>query len=168
MQSGLPMRKESQWSEILITGMNQPMSWKEENHWGFIPVLYRMCRSMLYTNIVSRHIKGNIFTRQILLQIMQSFVRETASRIIDISDISWSDQAWMEQRKAWKHTEQPMSIYEVHIGSWKKHPDDEDGFYNYREFAREITKYVKGYWMIPLLRLWALPSIPLTVPGDIR
>lgn len=77
----------------------------------------------------------------------------TASRIIDISDISWSDQAWMEQRKAWKHTEQPMSIYEVHIGSWKKHPDDEDGFYNYREFAREITKYVKdmGYTHIEIM-----------------
>ncbi len=77
----------------------------------------------------------------------------TASKVFDISKIKWTDQAWMEQRRKWKHTEQPMSIYEVHIGSWKKHPEGEDGFYNYREFAKEIAKYVKdmGYTHIELI-----------------
>ena len=77
----------------------------------------------------------------------------TASKVFDISKIKWTDQEWMEQRRKWKHTEQPMSIYEVHIGSWKKHPEGEDGFYNYREFAKEIAKYVKdmGYTHIELI-----------------
>ncbi len=77
----------------------------------------------------------------------------TASKVFDISNIKWTDKAWMEQRRKWKHTENPMSIYEVHIGSWKKHPEGEDGFYNYREFAKEITKYVKdmGYTHIELI-----------------
>lgn len=77
----------------------------------------------------------------------------TASRITDISKIKWTDKAWMDQRLKWDHKEKPMSIYEVHIGSWKKHPEDEDGFYNYREFAKEIVKYVHdmGYTHIELM-----------------
>ena len=80
----------------------------------------------------------------------------TASRVVDLSRISWSDGDWMENRRSWDYTKEPMSIYEVHIGSWKKHPlteDDEDGFYNYREFAREIVKYIKymGYTHIEIM-----------------
>ena len=77
----------------------------------------------------------------------------TASRITDISKIKWIDKAWKDQRLKWDHKEKPMSIYEVHIGSWRKHPEDEDGFYNYREFAKEIVKYVHnmGYTHIELM-----------------
>ena len=80
----------------------------------------------------------------------------TASRVVDLSHISWTDSEWMEKRRTWDHTVEPMSIYEVHIGSWKKHPlteDDEDGFYNYREFAKEIVKYVKymGYTHVEIM-----------------
>ena len=80
----------------------------------------------------------------------------TASRVVDLSRISWTDDAWMENRRTWDHTVEPMSIYEVHIGSWKKHPlseQDEDGFYNYREFAKEIVKYVKymGYTHVEIM-----------------
>ena len=77
----------------------------------------------------------------------------TASRITDISKIKWTDKAWMDQRLKWDHKEKPMSIYEVHIGSWRKHPEDEDGFYNYREFAKEIVKYVHdmGYTHIEIM-----------------
>ena len=77
----------------------------------------------------------------------------TAYRITDISKIKWTDKAWMDQRLKWDHKEKPMSIYEVHIGSWRKHPEDEDGFYNYREFAKEIVKYVHdmGYTHIEIM-----------------
>lgn len=77
----------------------------------------------------------------------------TASRITDISKIKWTDKAWMDQRLKWDHKEKPMSVYEVHIGSWRKHPEDEDGFYNYREFAKEIVKYVHdmGYTHIEIM-----------------
>ena len=71
----------------------------------------------------------------------------TASRITDISKIKWTDKAWMDQRLKWDHKEKPMSIYEVHIGSWRKHSEDEDGFYSYRELAPKLAGYVKkmGY-----------------------
>ena len=78
----------------------------------------------------------------------------TASRVADISHLKWTDDAWMENRKTWDNKTNPMSIYEVHMGSWMRHPGAEDeGFYSYREFAEAITKYVKdmGYTHIELM-----------------
>ena len=78
----------------------------------------------------------------------------TASRVIDISHLKWTDDAWMKSRQTWDHKESPMSIYEVHMGSWMRHPGREDeGFYTYREFADAIVKYVKdmGYTHVELM-----------------
>lgn len=67
----------------------------------------------------------------------------TASVTTDITNFKWSDSKWMEARDAADPMKQPMAIYECHIGSWMKHPDNEDGFYNYREFADKIVEYLK-------------------------
>ncbi len=79
----------------------------------------------------------------------------TASRIVNIEGYTWGDKIWMEKRSQQKFWEAPMSIYEVHPGSWKKHPhgEDEDGYYNYREFARSMVDYIKdmGYTHIELM-----------------
>lgn len=78
----------------------------------------------------------------------------TASIVTDISHLKWTDDAWMEMRKTWNSKEHPMSIYEVHPGSWMRHPGTEDeGFYTYREFAEAVAKYVKdmGYTHVELM-----------------
>ena len=79
----------------------------------------------------------------------------TASRVTDIDHFTWHDERWMEKRKSWNAAEGALSIYEVHPGSWRRHPhdEDEDGFYNYREFAEELTEYVKdmGYTHVELM-----------------
>ncbi len=78
----------------------------------------------------------------------------TASRVTDISHLKWTDGAWMKARESWDHKVSPMSIYEVHPGSWMRHPGREDeGFYTYREFAEAVTKYVKdmGYTHVELM-----------------
>lgn len=78
-----------------------------------------------------------------------------ASKVVDIGNLKWSDAEWVETRKSWNYKEEPVSIYEVHIGSWKKHSDRENAkaFYTYREFALEATKYIKemGYTHIELM-----------------
>ena len=78
----------------------------------------------------------------------------TASRVADLS-YKWKDSKWMEER-AEKDTEKmPISIYEVHLGSWKRHPHEEDeaGFYTYEELAEELVAYVKemGYTHVELM-----------------
>ncbi len=79
----------------------------------------------------------------------------TASVVTDIRKIRWSDSAWTTKQKEFVPEESPISIYEVHPGSWMKHPhgEGEDGFYNYREFAHSLTKYVKrtGYTHVELM-----------------
>ena len=79
----------------------------------------------------------------------------TASKVSDISGFRWSDKDWMEKRKKKDPKEEPMAIYEVHPGSWKKHPHgpDEDGYYNYRELAHELADYVleMGYTHVELM-----------------
>ena len=70
----------------------------------------------------------------------------TASRIADIEHFKWTDDKWMDKRKQTEDVyAEPMAIYEVHLGSWMRHPGREDeGFYSYREMAEALTKYVKG------------------------
>ena len=67
----------------------------------------------------------------------------TASRTADLSTIKWTDDAWMKARDKKDMNKEPVAIYECHIGSWMKHPDTEDGYYNYREFADKIVEYLK-------------------------
>ncbi len=79
-----------------------------------------------------------------------------ASVIADISDFKWQDSRWLKKREKFDDKKDPMFVYEVHPGSWKKHEqteEDVDGFYNYREMAHELAKYVKdmGYTHVELM-----------------
>ena len=94
----------------------------------------------------------------------------TASVIWDMTDYQWNDGEWIEKRKAAKDRlkDSPMSIYEVHLGSWMQKPvaQDENGddingsqFYNYREIAEKLAAYVKemGYTNVELLPVMEHP-----------
>ena len=84
-----------------------------------------------------------------------------ASAVADINAFKWTDTKWMEKRKACKDVHaQPMAIYEVHPGSWMRHPGREDeGFYTYREFAVKLAEYVKemGYTHVELMGISEYP-----------
>ncbi len=81
----------------------------------------------------------------------------TASIVADLNGFAWSDEEWMSARKRMDGKKQPMAIYEMHLGSWKK-PEDRD-FYNYRELAPMIAEYVKemGYTHIELMPVMEHP-----------
>jgi 1,4-alpha-glucan branching enzyme len=65
----------------------------------------------------------------------------------------WHDAKWMEMRKKKSWFESPISIYEVHLGSWMRMPEENNRFLTYREFAHRLIPYVKklGYTHIELL-----------------
>ena len=80
----------------------------------------------------------------------------TASVVTDLTTYVWGDDEWLKEREKRDNVKDAMSIYEVHPGSWKKHPlngDDKDGFYNYKELAHSLCDYVKnmGYTHIELM-----------------
>jgi len=66
----------------------------------------------------------------------------TASLAALANEHAWQDDDWMKQRAQWDWLHAPINIYEVHLGSWKRHPDGR--FYTYRELAADLVPYVKG------------------------
>ncbi len=79
----------------------------------------------------------------------------TASRITDLGGYPWADGDWIARRRKKDMKSEPVFIYEVHPGSWKKHPHGpgEDGFYSYREFAHSLAEHVHemGYTHVELM-----------------
>ena len=107
--------------------------------------LYKYC---IETKVGKRLFKADPYANQGELR------PGNASVITDISNLKWTDDEWLKVREKWDSKTSPMAIYEVHVGSWMRHPGREDeGFYNYREFAKSIAKYVKemGYTHVELM-----------------
>ena len=78
----------------------------------------------------------------------------TASLTTDLSDFQWGDDAWMDKRESADPMNAPMSIYEVHLGSWRrKNRPEKDGCYTYVEAAKELADYVTdmGYTHVELM-----------------
>ena len=82
----------------------------------------------------------------------------TASIVTDLSKFTWTDEKWLEDRKKTESKKEPMAIYELHLGSWRK-PEDGREFYNYRELAPMLADYVKemGYTHVELLPIMEHP-----------
>ncbi len=88
---------------------------------------------------------------------------DTGSVVADINSYKWKDQEWVANRDTKSRTDRmkmPMTIYEMHLGSWKKRQEDDDaGFYSYRELAPMVADYVKemGYTHIELMGISEYP-----------
>ncbi len=76
----------------------------------------------------------------------------TDSRVWDVDKYVWGDESWIEERAARQALDQPLNIYEVHMGSWKRVPED-DGFLSYRDLAHQLVDYAleMGYTHIEML-----------------
>ena len=99
-------------------------------------------------------LKADPFARQSELR------PKTASVVADPAPFAWTDQKYMDARgkKDWRRT--PMSIYEVHLGSWRKRPDG--SFMSYEQFAEQLIPYVKdmGFTHVELLPISEHPFDP--------
>ncbi|MCI8418384.1 MAG: 1,4-alpha-glucan branching protein GlgB [Lachnospiraceae bacterium] len=83
----------------------------------------------------------------------------TASIVADLTSFAWSDEKWMAERKKKNYEKLPMSVYEVHLGSFRKPQGEERDFYNYRELAPMLAEYVKemGYTHVELMPVMEHP-----------
>ena len=84
---------------------------------------------------------------------------EKASVVRDIEGYGWKDAAWMKSRATRADRRQPVSIYEVHLGSWRRRYDDGGRPLSYKELARDLVGYVKhmGFTHIELLPISEFP-----------
>ncbi len=84
---------------------------------------------------------------------------KTASLIYHLSSYDWQDEEWLMQRKMKSLLNQPISIYEIHLGSWKRKLEEGNRWLTYRELAHELVPYVKemGYTHIELMPILEHP-----------
>jgi 1,4-alpha-glucan branching enzyme len=82
---------------------------------------------------------------------------KTASIVIKDNDYDWQDENWVQQRPAFDWLHQPVSIYELHLGSW--HRDEQNNFLNYRDIAHRLVDYIRdtGFTHIELLPITEHP-----------
>ncbi len=83
----------------------------------------------------------------------------TASLVAQLDGYQWHDREWMETRKRRRSHEEPMSIYEVHLGSWQRVPGEGQRFLSYRELAQRLGEYVTemGFTHVELLPVMEHP-----------
>ena len=79
--------------------------------------------------------------------------KSTASLVYDLERYTWSDGAWMESRRARNWPRSPISVYEVHLGSWRRKAEEENRHLSYLELAETLLPYVleMGYTHIEIL-----------------
>jgi 1,4-alpha-glucan branching enzyme len=84
---------------------------------------------------------------------------ETASRVWDLKRYTWNDAAWMAGRSRNNSLNSPISIYEVHLGSWKRVPEEGNRWLTYREIAAQLADYVHdaGFTHVELLPITEHP-----------
>lgn len=84
---------------------------------------------------------------------------KSASIVYDINGYQWTDRKWMEERSKTHWLDSPVSMYEVHLGSWMRAPEEGSRWLTYRELADKLIPYVKemGYTHIELLPITEHP-----------
>jgi 1,4-alpha-glucan branching enzyme len=83
----------------------------------------------------------------------------SASRIWDIDGYTWQDKEWMDIRHKVNAHDAPVSVYEMHLGSWKRKIEEEDRYLTYKELAEELVEYLKrmNYTHVEFMPLTEFP-----------
>ena len=84
---------------------------------------------------------------------------EAASMVWPVDQFQWNDSAWMSQREQRNARRAPVTIYEVHLGSWMRVPEEGDRYLSYKELAERLVPYVKamGFTHVQLMPISEYP-----------
>ena len=115
-------------------------------------------KGALYKFWIRSHNQGHIAEKSDPFALYTECPPKSASVVWDL-DYSWSDHDWMKFRYEKQHQNAPFSIYEVHLGSWKKVVEDGNRSLSYREIAPVLADYVKkmGYTHVELMPIMEHP-----------
>lgn len=102
---------------------------------------------------------GSLITKSDPFAFFSQHDTRTASITYDLSRYEWNDSEWMEKRAEVDRYHGPMSVYEVHLGSWKRRFEEENRFLTYLEMADELVDYVvdMGYTHIEIMPISEFP-----------
>ncbi|MCF6314390.1 MAG: 1,4-alpha-glucan branching protein GlgB [Verrucomicrobiales bacterium] len=102
---------------------------------------------------------GSLFNKSDPFAFFSQHGPETASITYDLKRYQWDDAAWMKQRAETDYYSRPVSVYEVHLGSWARVPEEGDRFLTYHELADRLVKHVVelGFTHIELMPVAEFP-----------
>jgi len=106
---------------------------------GFIP---GVAKGTIYKYYLVSHRRGYRVEKADPFAFHTETPPKTASIAWDL-DYSWGDRAWMEKRRAHNALDAPISIYEVHLGSWQRVPEEGNRHLSYRELGPSLAEYLK-------------------------
>ncbi|MFL6540074.1 MAG: 1,4-alpha-glucan branching enzyme, partial [Chthoniobacterales bacterium] len=100
-----------------------------------------------------RTTSGHLLLKSDPFAFFNQWGKETSSLVYNLERFRWADAEWMESRRAKDWNKSAMSIYEVHLGSWRRHENEANRHYSYLELSETLIPYVKdmGYTHIELL-----------------
>jgi 1,4-alpha-glucan branching enzyme len=122
---------------------------------GFVP---GATKGALYKFHIVSHQNGFVGDKADPFGLLHEKPPRTASVVWDL-EYDWADDAWMAQRKEKNSLHSPMAIYEVHLGSWMRVPEDHNRSLSYRELAERLADYVTrmGFTHVELLPVMEHP-----------
>jgi 1,4-alpha-glucan branching enzyme len=122
--------------------------------WGFLPNIAPGTRYKFSLRTPS----GNLVEKADPYAFAAEIPPKSASIVYEIGGFPWQDEAWLRRRESENCYQRPISIYEVHLGSWKR-PNDGRTYFNYRELAHQLVSYVLelGYTHIELMPITEHP-----------
>lgn len=102
---------------------------------------------------------GNYFLKSDPMAFFSQTGKETASIVYDLRNYEWNDAAWMSSRPHRDSLRQPLSVYEVHLGSWQRVVEEDNRYLTYRELAERLVPYVveMGFTHIELMPVAEFP-----------
>jgi 1,4-alpha-glucan branching enzyme len=151
-------------SVSVIGDFNQ---WDEQSH----PLSVRQDGSGIWEGFIAGLDKGALYKYHIVSKYRNYTVDKgdpfgfswelppkTASVVWDLS-YKWKDRKWMKNRQRVNALDAPISVYEVHLGSWRRDPSEPERFLGYREIAPALAEYVKemGFTHVELLPVMEHP-----------
>ena len=114
--------------------------WDSSGIWeGFIP---NIGRGESYKYFIHSSIEGQQLEKADPFALLFEEPPKTASIVWDNWYI-WKDEKWMRERHEKNALNKPFSVYEVHLGSWRRNPNDPNKYLSYRELAVDLVNYVK-------------------------
>ncbi|MBW1671676.1 MAG: 1,4-alpha-glucan branching protein GlgB [Deltaproteobacteria bacterium] len=117
---------------------------------GFIP---GVDKGALYKYAIASDVKGHREDKADPYAFACEIRPQSSSMVWDLSGYEWGDQDWLAQRGRHHAVDAPMAIYEVHLGSWMRNPEEGNRWLTYRELAPKLAEYVRemGFTHVELL-----------------
>ena len=137
---------------------NLEVRWDESGIWeGFIP---HLTKGTTYKYKIQSNTEGIVTEKADPFAFYCENPPNTASVVWDL-EYKWKDTKWMNSRENHNGLDKPYSVYEVHLGSWKRHSDD-NRFFTYQEFAEDLVAYVKemGFTHVEFMPIMEYPYDP--------